>query len=37
MLTLEQVGVLIELLQAVEWDVKDFFARAKRFETACTK
>lgn len=37
MLTLEQVGVLIDLLQRVEWDVKDFFARAKQFETACSK
>jgi putative transcriptional regulator len=37
LLTLEQVAVLIELLQSVEWDVKDFFARAKRFESACTK
>jgi putative transcriptional regulator len=37
LLTLEQVGVLIELIQSVDWDVKEFFARAKAFDAACSK
>jgi putative transcriptional regulator len=37
LLSLDQVEILIEMIQSVGWDMKEFFARAKEFELACTK
>jgi putative transcriptional regulator len=37
LMTMPQMAALIALLRSVEWDIDDFFARAKAFETACLK
>jgi putative transcriptional regulator len=37
LLTLPQMRSLIKLLRSVDWDIDDFFERAKDFESACMK